>query len=387
MLGSDHPAIGINDTTLRDGEQAPGVAFRLDEKVGLARALEAAGVDEIEAGVPAMGAAEIESMRAIVRTLSLARPIAWCRMLPEDIDAARLTGVGSVNLSVPLSAPLLRSKLDLDKQGALAHIRRCVRYARDQGLEVHVGGEDASRAELDFVCHAAVVAEESGARRFRFADTLGVLDPFATYAVFRRLCAESDLELEFHGHDDLGLATANTLAAVRGGATHVSVCVLGLGERAGNAALEEVVTALGAIEGARTHVDSRQLPRLAELVAAASGRAIPEGKAIVGGSAFTHESGIHVAGLLRNRESYEVLWPEQFGRTQRIVLGKHSGRAALRHALHTLGLSTDDRRLRVILSRIREHAERTKTAVGQNQLLEFYIAATTPGDSSLTPSV
>jgi homocitrate synthase NifV len=254
----------------------------------------------------------------------------------------------------------------------LDRIRRVVSLARDQGFQVTLGGEDSSRADLDFLLQAVVAAEEAGATRFRFADTLGVLDPFAVYALFRRLCGETDLELEFHGHDDLGLATANTLSAVRGGATHVSVCVLGLGERAGNAALEEVVAALSQLMGFSTGVRPSELKALATRVAKAARRPIPSGKAIVGGSAFTHESGIHVSGLLRDPGTYEALSPAAFGRTRRLVLGKHSGSAGVAHALHSLGLTADDGILDQILTRVREYAGRTKSGVSDSKLLEFY---------------
>jgi homocitrate synthase NifV len=374
----ERPPIVINDSTLRDGEQAAGVAFRHDEKLAIAVALDAAGVDEIEVGIPAIGPAEVETMRAVNDALTRARGIAWCRMMRADVDATVPTGLTHVNLSVPLSDLQIHAKLDGDREAVLRRIHGVVGYAREIGLEVSVGGEDASRADLDFVCKAVVAAEQAGARRFRFADTLGVLDPFATYAVFRRLCAETDLELEFHGHDDLGMATANTLAAVRGGATHVSVCVLGLGERAGNAALEEVVAVLDEIEGLRTAVDPGKLGKLADVVARASGRPIPDGKAIVGRRAFTHESGIHVAGLLKDRRTYEALSPERFGRSLDIVLGKHSGRAAVAHALTQLGVAVDDRRVERVLERVREHAARTKSAVGEGTLLEFYVESARP---------
>ncbi len=372
------PPVVVNDCTLRDGEQAAGVSFDVAEKVAIARALEHAGVDEIEVGIPAMGRAEVEAMAEVARTLVRAQPIAWCRMLSVDVDAARATGIRRLNLSIPLSDRQLAVKLGEGRRKALARIHRTVRYALDQGFTVAVGGEDASRADPSFVCEAVVAAEEAGATRFRFADTLGVLDPFGTHAVFRRLCAETDMELEFHGHDDLGMATANTLAAVQGGANHVSVCVLGLGERAGNAPLEEVVTALDRIAGRRTAVAPEALGPLAQLVAQASRRPIPEGKSIVGGSAFTHESGIHVAGLLKDPRTYEALDPERFGRTRRIVLGKHSGGAAIRHALDALGLTADDARVDEILERVRASATAQKRGVGPIELAELHAETGSP---------
>ncbi len=366
------PPILINDSTLRDGEQAPGVAFTRAEKVAIARALDEAGVNEIELGIPAMGEAEIEAMADAAGTLREAVPIAWCRMKKRDVDLARRAGLSRVHLSVPLSDRLIAAKRLGGRAGALARIRRVVEYARGLGLEVGVGGEDASRAELDFVCEAIGAIAESGANKFRFADTLGVLEPFGTRAIFERLRETTALKLEFHGHDDLGLATANTLAAVRGGATHASVCVLGLGERAGNAALEEVATALSEVEHRGTSVRSAGLGALADIVAAAARRTIPESKAIVGRAAFSHESGIHVSGLLRDERTYEALSPRRFGREREIVLGKHSGRASVRHALGALGIDTDEGRVERLLERVRARAAATKRPVDSGELLRLY---------------
>jgi homocitrate synthase NifV len=376
------PPIVVNDSTLRDGEQAPGVAFTVEEKVTIARALERAGVDEIEAGIPAMGRREVEAIRAVSESVKRSKVTAWCRMTHDDLAAAKASGVRRVNLSVPLSDRQLRVKLRVGRAEALSRIRSMVSIACDQGFHVALGGEDSSRADLDFLLQAVVAAEEAGARRFRFADTLGVMDPFAVYAVFRRLCAETDMELEFHGHDDLGLATANTVAAVRGGATHASVCVLGLGERAGNAALEEVVAALEQLTTFTTNVRRSELSDLASRVAAAARRGIPIGKAIVGESVFTHESGIHVSGLLRDPKTYEALVPETFGRSHRIVLGKHSGSAAVGHALHALGLTADPGVLSRVLELVREHASRTKSAVSDRKLLELYFTASQAPDTA-----
>lgn len=373
------PPVIINDTTLRDGEQAPGVAFTIEEKIAIARGLEAAKVDEIEAGIPAMGSGEVEAITAVGEAVRRAAVIAWCRMLESDVDAALKTGLNRINLSVPVSDRQIWVKFRSSREDVLARIRRVVSYARDKGFVVSVGGEDSSRADYDFLLRVVAAVKRAGAHRFRFADTLGVLDPFKTHDIFQSLRRETDLELEFHGHDDLGLATANTLAAVRGGATHASVCVLGLGERAGNAALEEVVAALAQVSGRTTAVDLTQLTFLAELVARGARRPIPAAKSIVGAAAFAHESGIHVSGLLRDPECYEAVNPASFGRSRSIVLGKHSGMASISNALSALGLAVDEGRARQVLDEVRIRAAAVKRPIHESELLEFY-AATGAGD-------
>lgn len=364
----------IDDTTLRDGEQSSGVAFTAGEKLAIARELAAAGVAELEIGIPAMGDEEREVMRAIVAEKFPARLLAWCRLNEFDIAAALTTGVSMVDLCVPASDQLIQKKLQRDRGWVLREVSRLVSQATQAGLDVCIGCEDASRADIDFLKRIGVTAQQAGARRLRFADTLGVMEPFTLIRSIRDLCSSLDIEIEIHAHDDYGLATANTLAAVAGGATHINTTMNGLGERAGNAPLEECVLALQHLYGIDTGVDPLRIPALSELVERASGRRVAWQKSVVGAGVFTHEAGIHVDGLMKDIRNYQGLDPVVIGRKHSLVLGKHSGTALLRSTYGELGIEPTVAELEILLARLRHFAMEFKRPPQRGELIDWFDA-------------
>ena len=362
-------AVVIDDTTLRDGEQTAGVVFTLDEKKRIARTLDEIGVGEIECGIPAMGKEEGASIRALVDLGLKARLITWNRAVVSDIRASLETGVTAVDISLSVSDIHIRHKLRKSRMWVKEQLKTALGFAKDRGLYVSVGGEDASRADLDFLVELMEITRAMGGDRFRFCDTLGILDPFTTFEKVRCLRERVDLDLEVHTHNDLGMATANAVAGIRAGARFVNTTVNGLGERAGNAALEEVVMALKHACAIDPHIDTRRLLELSRLVGKASCRPVPEWKAVVGERVFSHESGLHADGVLKNPANYEGFDPAEVGLSRHMVLGKHSGSHGLLHRLKLLGIELNRLEAGDLLERVRSFSQRNKRALNDQELL------------------
>ena len=359
--------IQIYDTTLRDGEQAPGAAMTLDQKMAIAQALQRLGVDTIEAGFPAASAQDASSVVEIAALCRDVRVAAFARTKQEDIELAGYTLRKAVHpriaLVMPVSELHIQCKLGLNAPSALTMLQACLVQARNLCAEVEVIAEDASRADIDFLCKAARVVVSSGAKVLTIADTVGYATPSDIQHLFQELQTSvpelGGVSLGIHCHDDLGLATINTLTGLLGGARQAHCTINGLGERAGNAALEEIVMAMAVRSdqyGFGNRIDTTQLWSISRLVSASTGFSIAPNKAIVGGNAFAHGAGLHQDGILKAASTYEIIQPERVGAPARqLPITRHSGRKGVLARLECLGLELDDAMVDDLLPLIKQH--------------------------------
>jgi 2-isopropylmalate synthase len=349
--------VHIFDTTLRDGEQSPGFSMNCGEKLRLARQLERLGVDVIEAGFPIASPGDLESVRAVATQIKSCRVAALARATQDDVDAAlrALEPAAKPRLHIFLATSdlHLKYKLRISRAEALAQIAKMVRFGSERCEEVEFSAEDASRSDIDYLCETMEAAARAGATILNMPDTVGYSTPEEYGAMFRtvraRLAAYPGAIFSAHCHNDLGLAVANSLAAIAAGARQVECTINGIGERAGNASLEEIAVALQVRQShfdVRTNIQLEKIYSTSRLLTAITGVPVPPNKAVVGANAFAHEAGIHQDGILKNPLTYEIILPEKVGvPARRLVLGKHSGRNALRARLDELGYQTTDAEL------------------------------------------
>jgi homocitrate synthase NifV len=370
----------LEDTTLRDGEQMPGVAFSKETKLALHDRLVAAGVRWIEPGAPAMGGEELDFLRELVSRGSDAVLVAWNRGIKEDVKFSLDLGFKAVHIGFPVSKIHLAASVRRDRDWLLGEARALISYAKDRGAFVSVSCGDSGRVEDEFLLEYAGTVAGAGADRLRISDTTGAMTP-ERYAkaitTVREACA---IDLHCHCHNDFGLAVANTLAGLAAGARYFHVTVNGIGERAGNADLAQTAMALKYLYGNDVGILGPELPRLSRAVSEATGLPVPPHQPLVGEGVFSHESGIHVNAMLRNTQTFEpVLLPEDVGGTRKYTLGKHSGRALLSHILERHGFQAGKAELRECLDEVRALAIRQRGSVSEEQLLGIYRRLTTVG--------
>lgn len=364
--------IKIVDTTLRDGEQTAGVAFANHEKVTIAQTLSDMGVDQLEVGIPTMGGDEKATIKAICKRDLNSSIMAWNRAVITDIEQSIDCGVDAVAISLSVSDIHIEHKLKKSREWVLDNMYNAVTYAKKNGLYISVNGEDASRADTDFLIEFINLAKEAGADRFRYCDTVGVMEPFTIRETIEKIHKATNFDIEMHTHNDFGMATANAIAGIVGGANHIGVTVNGLGERAGNAALEEVIMALKFVYGYETDIDTIRFREISKYVSQASGRQLPDWKAIVGTNMFRHESGIHADGAMKNPKNYEAFDPSEVGLERQIVIGKHSGKAAIVNKFKEYEIELSKEESEVMLELIRQTSVRMKRNLFDKELVEIY---------------
>jgi homocitrate synthase NifV len=370
MVGDEQ--VKLDDTTLRDGEQTAGVVFTNKEKVKIARMLDEIGIDQIEAGIPVMGGDEREVIEEIAHLGLKASILGWNRAAIPDIQTSIDCGVDAVAISLATSDIHIKTKLQKDRKWVINSIREAVAFAKSHGVYVSVNAEDASRTEFGFLLEYANAAKAEGADRLRFCDTIGIMEPLRTYGVIKRLIEETGLDIEMHTHNDFGMAVANAMAGIHAGARWVNVTIGGLGERAGNAALEEIVMALKYVENIDLDFDTKRFHEIVDFTMRAAGRTVPAWKPVVGSNMFAHESGIHADGVIKNPKTYEIFSPDEVGLERQIVVGKHSGSRTIEMKFHEYGIPMTREEATGLLPYVRERTVDLKRPLFDKELVELF---------------
>lgn len=351
--------VKILDTTLRDGEQTPGVSLTPDEKLRIAIQLGELGVNVIEAGSAITSEGEREGIKKVVNEDLPAEICSFARAVKVDVDAALECGVDSVHLVVPTSDLHIEHKLRKTKEEVKDLAIDTIEYAIDHGLLVELSAEDSTRSDMDFLNQLFAEGIEAGAERICACDTVGMLTPDKAYKFYENLVKQGK-PLSVHCHNDFGLAVANTLSAIQAGASQAHVTVNGIGERAGNASLEETVVALYSLYNIKTDINIEMLYDVSRMVSRITGVHLQPNKAIVGENAFAHESGIHADGVIKKAETYEPITPELVGHKRRFVMGKHVGSHIIKKRIQEMGLRVNDQQFRQIFTRIKSLGDRGK---------------------------
>ena len=362
----------VCDTTLRDGEQTAGIVFSNIEKYRIAQLLDDAGVQQIEAGIPTMGADEKKAVKHIARMKLNASVLGWNRANIEDINTSIDCGVDSVAISMSSSDIHIEHKLRKSREWVLEQVAESVEHAKSHGMYISCNAEDASRADMDFLIQFAQTAKEAGAGRLRYCDTIGREDPFRCFARVKKIIETVGIEVEMHTHNDFGMATANCLAGVRAGARFLSTTVMGIGERSGNTPLEEIVMSCKHLLNMSTGIDPLKLKPLAEFVSVAAGREIYISKPFLGANCFAHEAGIHADGIIKDAKNYEPYEPEEVGLERKIVIGKHSGRNTIVTDLSKRGIMLSDQDAIDLLERVRRGAVKLHRSISSDELYVMY---------------
>ena len=350
----------IYDTTLRDGEQTPGVCFSFDEKLEISRKLDQFKINQIEAGFPIVSEKEKETVKAIANEGLDADILALTRTKVKDIDAAINCDVDGIITFIGTSDIHLDHKMHITRQDAINLCQTAVDYAKDHGLYVAFSAEDATRTDIDFLKRIYSKASECGADRVHIADTTGAITPQGIDYLVKQLVNDLDINIALHCHNDFGLAVINSITGVLAGAKGISTTVNGIGERAGNASLEELIMALKILYGQDLGFKTKYIKELSDIVSKASGLSIPYNKPVVGNNIFRHESGIHVDAVIEEPLCYEPYVPELVGQKRQLVLGKHSGCRAVKAKLNECDLKVSDNELIEIVRQVKKQREEGK---------------------------